>query len=144
MRVLGLLECGHQSIPISHDWAFSVGVFVVRSQLYPPPVAWTDADAENLGRCSHPGGCDPTRWDSFGKAFEPLGSIVPTMTTPGNHEIELVSVGDRALGLMTGCNVTDTPFLEYRFRWFTYSTDSPEALHYSWNIGNVHNIMLNS
>jgi len=102
------------------------------------------ADSENLGKCGHPGGCVPTRWDSFGVMFEALGSGLPTMTTPGNHEIELVSVGAQDQQLAEQCNVTDIPFLEYRFRWFDYETDSPNALHYSWNIGNVHNIMLNS
>lgn len=100
------------------------------------------ADAENLGRCSHPGGCDPTRWDSFGDMYTPLGSSIPTMTCPGNHEIELVSVGDRSVN--SECNVTDEPFLEYRFRWFSYATADPISLHYSWDIGNVHMVMLNS
>lgn len=28
-----------------------------------------------------------SRWDSFGRMLEPLGSVVPVMTTGGNHEI---------------------------------------------------------
>eukprot|EP00036_Acanthoecidae_sp_10tr_P009276 CAMPEP_0182924952 /NCGR_PEP_ID=MMETSP0105_2-20130417/8045_1 /TAXON_ID=81532 ORGANISM="Acanthoeca-like sp., Strain 10tr" /NCGR_SAMPLE_ID=MMETSP0105_2 /ASSEMBLY_ACC=CAM_ASM_000205 /LENGTH=514 /DNA_ID=CAMNT_0025062777 /DNA_START=53 /DNA_END=1597 /DNA_ORIENTATION=+ len=106
------------------------------------------ADAENLGRCSHPGGCDPTRWDSFGRMLQPLGAILPIMTTPGNHEIELVSVGLRnkyqESPRTADCKVTDIPFLEYRERYFHFETEGPTSLHYSWDIGNVHNIMINS
>jgi hypothetical protein len=101
------------------------------------------ADAENFAHCSHPGGCVPQRWDSYGQMYQQLGTVVPTFTTPGNHEIELVSVGDLAAA-PAGCNVTTIPFLEYRARWFHYRTTTPEALHYSFDIGNVHAVMLNS
>lgn len=40
--------------------------------------------------------CDQERWDDWGRMVEPLASIVPWMTGPGNHEIELEEVTGRA------------------------------------------------
>jgi Calcineurin-like phosphoesterase len=34
------------------------------------------------------GGTYPPRWDTWQRLFQPLLSTVPTMTIPGNHEIE--------------------------------------------------------
>jgi hypothetical protein len=131
-------------VPLLFSFFFSILLWPHPVCGHPNTTVPLDADAQNLGKCEHPGGCEPTRWDSFGRMFEPLGAVVPTMTTPGNHEIELANEFDLAAAGTAGCDVTTVPFLEYRHRWFHYTTDSPDALHYSWDFGNVHNVMLNS
>jgi len=74
---------------------------------------------------------DQPRWDSFGRLLTPLGSAVPVMMAPGNHEEE----------------VTIPPFKAYDTRYAGMpfpagSSGGPQW--YSYEAGPAHTIILNS
>ena len=94
----------------------------------------------------------PERWDSFGRAIDPLASRVPFMFLPGNHEIEM--------------DETDmVPFVNYRKRyvmsrqreeligrgtvkdWDAYDFDfvyEGGSSYYSFDVGRAHFVCLNT
>lgn len=83
------------------------------------------------------GPCTQKRWDSWGKMVEPLAATTPLMVLPGNHEVEQ----DGALP------ATQTQFLAYQKRMRMPSAESGADegnLYYSFEVGSVHFIMLNS
>jgi hypothetical protein len=96
-------------------------------------LSYADAQAT---KCYHPGGCNQERWDTWGNMMTPLTSQLPFMTLPGNHEIE-------ANGLETESivGVTTTPFLSYSTRFRAVAAN---PLYYSWDLGPLHAIHLNS
>ena len=90
------------------------------------------ADAEHGTDCSHPSGCDPQRWDSWGKMMEPLASRLTLQVLPGNHESEYSPVPQ-----------VGAEYVEYDSR-FRSPTNGEGAYWYSWESGNAHMISLNS
>lgn len=101
------------------------------------------ADAEHSPiACHHPGGCSQERWDSWGALFQPVGAKLATMTLPGNHEIETPNAplaGDGSSGA-----VTTTPFVSYSARFRAVAPTGMTPLYYSWGLGPLHCIHLNS
>eukprot|EP00912_Choanoflagellata_sp_UC4_P001889 UC4_evm9s1211 len=93
------------------------------------------ADSAEKNTPSHP--CSQERWDTWGRMIEPLTSHLPTMTCPGNHEIE--QEGPQP--------ATQTEFLAYMSRFkmpWEESHGDRNSLYYSFNYGAAHWIMLNS
>jgi acid phosphatase type 7 len=68
-------------------------------------------------------------WDSFGRMVEPLASVVPLITTGGNHEVQ------------SGEN-----WVPYSLRYPTpfMGSFSPDPAYYGREVGPVHLIALNS
>merc|ERR1719272_2420496 len=123
------------------------------------------ADAEHSpAECHHPGGCSQERWDSWGQLYETLGSKTATMPLPGNHEIETehaplkgsaaapgappvsASASASASTANNATNVngaTTTPFLSYVTRFAAVKAPTG-PLYYSWEVGPLHAIHMNS
>jgi hypothetical protein len=81
--------------------------------------------------------CTQRRWDSWGALVEPVFANQPLMVLPGNHEIEQEGPAP----------ATQTPFLAYQSRFKMPYEDcgaKDGSLYYSFNVGSVHIIMLNS
>ena len=90
------------------------------------------ADSQKTrAQCNHPGGCSPTRWDSWEDFYEPLGSIVPTMVLTGNHEIELT---DAPLNSNDDAMPGMEPFLNYKNR-FPMPHVEDKQYFYSYDVG---------
>eukprot|EP00041_Stephanoeca_diplocostata_P035606 m.1261150 g.1261150 ORF g.1261150 m.1261150 type:complete len:514 (-) comp24730_c0_seq10:3210-4751(-) len=107
------------------------------------------ADAEKPGAlCGRPSGCVPERWDSFGRLYEQLGAVLPTITCPGNHETEVPEPGFNTTGNCSTDEVTTTPFVEWENRYrpleVSEKTRVGNPLYYSLEIGNIHVVMINS
>jgi len=107
------------------------------------------ADAEHSpAKCNHPGGCSQERWDTWGKMYQALGSKAATMPLPGNHEIETEDAPIKGSAAAPGAppadgGATTTPFLSYRTR-FAAVGGATGPLYYSWEVGPLHAIHLNS
>jgi len=83
------------------------------------------------------GPCSQTRWDSWGKLVEPLAANCPLMVLPGNHEVEQDGAPP----------ATQTEFMAYQARMAMPAEASGAKegnLYYSFEIGAVHFIMVNS
>ena len=94
------------------------------------------ADSQKFpNECFHPGGCDPERWDSWGRMYQPLGARVPTMVVPGNHEVEVPTAP-----LFSSGSNTQAPFTNYLAR---FPMPAPQ-LYFSYELGLAHIVHLNS
>lgn len=73
-------------------------------------------------------------WDSFGRLVEPLASQRPWMVTQGNHEVEKIPL------------LHTQSFTAYNARWRMpfEESGSDSNLYYSFNVAQVHVIMLGS
>jgi len=85
----------------------------------------------------HGSGDTQTRWDSWGKLAEPLASQTPLMVAAGNHEVEQEGAPP----------ATQTRFLAFDKRFAMPANESGATegnQYYSYELGSVHVIMMNS
>ncbi|GBF92766.1 hypothetical protein Rsub_05135 [Raphidocelis subcapitata] len=84
-------------------------------------------------------------WDTFGKQFEPAFTRYPVMVAPGNHEADWPGTGDafenKSRDSGGECNVP----LTYRYVTpATWPRLDPKRAFYSFNMGDVHFLILDS